>query len=220
MNMFSMIVTAAALLACAYQGVAQEPSKSPYRESVSIHASLPPFIFEIVGRKKYEITIRITGGPKNFHGQTITAYAEDENNPQWHYIDVNFDGYKDIQFVENRGATGNMGYGYWVFDPKACKFRQAPEFDNITDVDAEHKLLIICSKGGNIRTTTEYYRLQDGRPVIIKSVIVGWASELRLEKELRNIVPSAYPDDTPVQITRMYKNGKLYRTFYMQAQIQ
>jgi hypothetical protein len=209
MKSLSLIITVLILLAFASHGLAQEAAQPATRESVLIHPKLPPYIFEIESKEAGEITIKITGGPKNFHGQTITANVEDEKRHGFQLVDVNFDGYEDFSVVEHRGATGNVNYAYWVFDPKTDGFKEASEFDDITYVDQENKLLVSHSKGGNIETITEYYRVEHGKPVPIKSVQTTWA------REVRDILPSNYPYTT-VRITRIYKNGRISRMFYGQ----
>lgn len=192
-------------------GMAQDRATPPGQllcESASINKKLPPFTFEIESAKPDEITIRITGGPKAYKGQTITTSVEDPQRHAFHLVDVNLDGYDDFAVLENRGATGNVNYDYWVFDPIAGIFREGGEFANITEVDADHKLLISQSKGGNIEKSTRYYRVRHGKPVLIKSVEVRWA------REVRDVVPAQVSDDTPVAITRTYDDGKLQRTFY------
>src|ERR1043166_3321381 len=212
MKVLAANVVVLTLFAFASLSAAQEssqPSGANIRESVLINPKLPPFIFEIESKAPDEVIIRITGGPKSYRGQTFTEEVDDEKRPGFLTEDVNFDGYEDFAVIGNRGATGNVSYFYWVFDPKTGVFKDAPEeFDNITFVDTEQKLLISSSKGGNIEMSTVYYRVQDGRPVLIRSVEVRWA------RQVRNVVPRSYSDDTPVKITRIYENGKLRRTFY------
>jgi len=178
------------------------------QETVIVNPKLPPYTFEIKPTGPGELTIQITGGPRRFKGQTITASVEDEKRPGFEAVDVNLDGYTDFALVANRGATGNINYEYWTFDPKHAVFKEADNFDDITYVDEKKRELISHSKGGNIETITEYYAVKQGKPIMTRSEQTTWA------REVRDIVPSSYSDDIGVTITRLYKDGKLKRTFY------
>ena len=174
----------------------------------TINPKLPPYKFVIESTGQGEVTIHISGGPRRYRGQTIEASVEDEKRPGFFFEDVNFDGYEDFGLVENRGATGNIDYEYWTFDPKKGVFKEAPDFDGITFVDHKNKTLVSHSKGGNILTVTEYYIVRNGRSLMLKSIRTLWS------QDARDIVPVRIADGTPVTITRLYRNGKLYRTFY------
>jgi len=40
-------------------------------------------------------------------------------------MDVNFDGFDDIKLWTATSAGPNSGYGYWLYDPKAARFKQS-----------------------------------------------------------------------------------------------
>jgi hypothetical protein len=179
-----------------------------WEESVVVNRRLPPYKFAIESTGEGEVTIKISGGPRFYRGQTITAPVDDEKRPGFETCDVNLDGYEDFRLVANRGATGNIDYDYWVFDPKKGVFKNGSAFDDITFIDEKRRILVMHSKGGNIETITQYSRISNGRPMLFQVVETTWV------REARDIVPAHYLDDTPIRITRMYRNGKLRRTFY------
>jgi hypothetical protein len=187
---------------------APETARYSWQGDIVVNPKLPPYIFAIESTGAGEVTIKITGGPKFYKGQRFTAPVEDEKRPDFGTCDVNFDGFTDFHLVESRGATANISYQYWVFDPKRMVFREAPEFDEINYIDEKKRLLACHSRGGNIEEITDYFCLRNGRPVKFRSVKITWAYEVR------DIVPRRYSDNTAVRITRIYRRGKLHRTFF------
>ncbi len=211
MNTCLPSLAVAIFLALALGALSQEPPSSAsqtQRETVKIHPKLAPFVFEIEGKEAGEVTIKISGGPKGYPGQTFTTGVEDEKHIGFGLVDINFDGYRDFRVVSGRGHPANEWYNYWVFEPKSGRFREAPAFDEITGIDPERQVLRSHSNGGNIQHTTDYYRLRGGKPLIFKSAVTGWS------QDKREVVPLSVPDHTPVQITRLYIDGKVCRTFY------
>jgi hypothetical protein len=45
------------------------------------------------------------------------------NNEFIQFVDMNFDGYKDLRLLQNIGANGSMTYNYWLFLPSRGIFR-------------------------------------------------------------------------------------------------
>ena len=186
------------------------PETKSWTESYVIHPSLPAFIFELEHEQNAgSATIKISGGPKKFAGQTIRV-GVDANHAGFNLQDVNFDGYQDLSFLDNLGATGNASYTYWVFDPKKCVFAYAVDFDHITSADEKNKLLISYAKGGSVYRSLHYYRVINGKPVLVKSI------QTLFSQDAREIIPHDLPNNTAVKITRLYQDGKLKRTFFMQ----
>ncbi len=213
MNISSLKISALLWLMGAAVLEAQDtpkPGTARWTEAYVIHPSLPEFVFEVVHEQNaISATIKISGGPKNFAGQTISVGVE-PRHAGFDVRDVNFDGYQDLCFLDNLGATGNASYSYWVFDPKKCLFAYAADFDHITSADEKNRLLISYAKGGSVYRSLNYYRVINGKPVLVKAV------ETVFSKDARDIVPHDWPDDTAVKITRLYQREKLKRTFYMQ----
>ncbi len=205
----TLIILGFASITSAQEG--SEPVPKVERETVTVNPKLPPYIFEIEHKGFTNVTIRISGGPKSYRGQTIDADV-DPHDTDLDIVDVNFDGYQDFRLHTDESPMGNDSYEYWVFDRKTGEFKEAPDFDDITSVDEAHKLLITYSRLSEFEDTTEYYRVEDGEPVEIKSVETAWS------KNVRDIVPASYSDFTGVQITRLYRNGRVYRTFYSKVE--
>jgi len=211
MKPFTFLVAVVSLLMCRSFSLAQDASPSSPEvdhESVVVNAKLPSFKVDIERTAPDEVTIRISGGPKGYPGQTFQADIYGEDIPEFNALDVNFDGYMDFSLVTDRGKRGNVSYEYWIFDPKMVVFEEAEGFDGINDVDPVHHLLFSDYGLGNIDRVEKTYRLKDGKPELIETVEVEYASAAR------DVVPASYADDAAVQITCLYRNGKLSRTFY------
>ena len=65
-------------------------------------------------------------------------------------IDANFDGYKDLSLVLWSGATGNVGHGFWIFDPKNNIFSFDEKLSSLTSpvFDATEKKIFSHANGG------------------------------------------------------------------------
>lgn len=214
MKAFTVLVVVVSLLSCASAALSQvipDESYKPWRETVLVNPKLPPYIFDIQRTGQNTAAIKISGGPKSYRGQTIKADIDD-HGCDLDTVDVNFDGYLDFSVLADQSPMGNESYEYWVFDRKTGEFKEAPDFGDITFVDEAHKLLVSYSRGSEWEGITEYYKVEDGEPVEIKSVETAWS------QKVRDIIPADIPDFTGVQITRLYRNGKVYRTFYFKAE--
>jgi len=190
----------------AAQDTPEEKPKS-WREIVSVDQHQPPYVFNIESIDAGRIAIRIAGGPKGYHGQTIATDVNDDASPGFRVLDVNFDGHKDFAVVSNRGFTGNVSFKYWIFDRAKGIFRSAPKFDNITEVDRERRNLISYEKDGLAYRIWKYYHLVHGKPRLWKSV-----EDLHADKA-SDILPPDYPFHL-ITIVRFYRLGHVVRTFY------
>jgi hypothetical protein len=192
------------------------PAPQIERETVIVHRGWPPFIFELIPKGDSidggdNLIIKITGGPKGFRGQMISANVERTERTGFQADDVNFDGYEDFSVVMNWGNHANEDRAYWAFAPSRLKFVQAPQYDGITSIDDEHKLLISYSRASGMEFIEQTYRVENNKPVIVKSVQV-----VRTE-EAKDLISPDYKEMF-VQITRIYVHGKLRRTFYCEPE--
>ena len=57
-------------------------------------------------------------------GESLLNVAElsGANNEFIQFVDMNFDGYKDLRLLQNIGADGSMTYSYWLFQPSTGTF--------------------------------------------------------------------------------------------------
>ena len=189
---------------------AGDPAPASGDRSFSIHPNLPPFFYRIsVADPPYAPTdfrIGIRGGPKGYKPQTLDSSFILGRVIE--AIDLDFDGYKDIRIVEDRGNHGDEFFACWLYDPDRKMFVPAPEFAEIDQVDTKEGTLIDFSSGGVAYSNTSVYRLRNGTLELVREVVTAYA------EDVRDVVPATYPDGTVVRVTRGYKNGRLARTFY------
>lgn len=65
-------------------------------------------------------------------------------------VDANFDGYDDISLLLWSGATGNVGHGFWLFDPEKNIFAYDEKLSSLTSpvFDAKEKKIFSHTNGG------------------------------------------------------------------------
>lgn len=85
--------------------------------------------------------------------------------------DLNFDGYLDLALLCAVGATGNMDYSVWLWDPKAEILRYSSDITQILEhvksisVDSSNKT--VATMSGNLRSRLEQtYAIVDGKPLL------------------------------------------------------
>lgn len=67
-------------------------------------------------------------------------------------VDINLDGNTDISQVTIRGATGNVLYRWWLFDPDSGRFVHSPEFSReigAYTLDRRDRRIVTRSNGGH-----------------------------------------------------------------------
>jgi hypothetical protein len=97
-------------------------------------------------------------------------------------VDINFDGHPDIRQQTVWGATGNAAYNWWLFDPAAGRFVEAPEFNQRIQahtVDRERREVTVRSNGGHAGAIFEEDVYQpSGRSLVrVRSVHQDWNPE-------------------------------------------
>lgn len=85
-------------------------------------------------------------------------------------VDLNFDGYRDLRFLDNEGATGNNWYASFLYDPGKGKFifnRHLSSQSGLT-VDTKNKQLLTYDRCGACCEFIKYYKYRDGQCVLSK----------------------------------------------------
>jgi hypothetical protein len=88
------------------------------------------------------------------HAQTLALQPEDSDAlPLENLVgslDLNFDGFDDLQILSGRGAGPNSSYAYWLYVPARHLFEHRPDIDDDLsgfDVSADPKAKIIVTSG-------------------------------------------------------------------------
>jgi len=94
-------------------------------------------------------------------------------------VDVNFDGYVDIQQQTIWGATGNAAYNWWLFDPDSGRFVLSREYGEKVwsyDLDPAAREITVRANGGHAGAIFEEYVYQPrGRTLArVRSVQQDW----------------------------------------------
>jgi len=107
------------------------------RIEACIADKLPAFIFDIsesweegAKHNTYKIRIACPEQPQIISQEfLITSIFEDGiSESEFTLVDIDFDGYKDIQLVNNRGPV-NVGWEYYRWDSLSCKYEEVPFFE-------------------------------------------------------------------------------------------
>ncbi|ULH28615.1 hypothetical protein FH581_016005 [Leptospira weilii] len=105
-----------------------------------IHKNLPIYKFHLVMGvdEIYELNvferIKISKGNKKTISQTLEIGAIDASAKSEEFFvveDLNFDGYKDIRLMFDRGVSGNEVYMYWLFHPSKNRFIENKDLDEL-----------------------------------------------------------------------------------------
>jgi len=88
-------------------------------------------------------------------------------------LDMNFDGYKDIRLMQEQGATGNIRYHVWLYNPKTRRFDYHQEYGDLCSFsyDPKTKVISTFSKGGhksNIHSSETYKIINDKLTMVTK----------------------------------------------------
>jgi len=77
--------------------------------------------------------------------------VDEGGNAELGLVDANFDGYGDLQLLSYRGATGNEGWLFWLYDPGRERFKYNSDLSNVPSVwfDEESKSVFASAVAGH-----------------------------------------------------------------------
>ena len=149
----------------------------------SIHSALPVFTFHFFGRDDNSFgDIEIRKGNDSQVIQTIEnetdpgmvapRHAEDVLSP----VDANFDGYKDLQILNNCGGTGNCAYDFYLYDPATNEFVRNDFLSNLSSPKFHDpsKQVTTHSHGSASDWESDTYQYEKGRYTLIHQEISAW----------------------------------------------
>lgn len=122
--------------------------------------------------------------------------------------DFNFDGYKDISLPVSCGATGNVSYNAWLFNPSTGTFVLNKELSNVLanwEIHPRAKEITMYWTGGLAGRlyTKETYEFRHGKLVKVRDEEQKLKDDDELDKEAES---HKYHF---VKIIRQRKNGKM-----------
>jgi uncharacterized protein YecT (DUF1311 family) len=178
----------AACLKSAYEARLRELIPSGGRTfRFAIHPSLPAFTFEVTPGR--EIQVSRPGAPlQRIDISGIEAEPEPfEDAGLFWAVDMNFDGYADLQLLTLRAATGNTRSAYWLYDPSKGTFEPHEELSGLISAvaDPRAKLVRTHEKGGaaGLIFDDADYRWEGGRLVKVRELTQD--GQVRIVRELR-----------------------------------
>jgi hypothetical protein len=87
--------------------------------------SRPSFSFKFYGGATIQ-EVQVTNRNNQKIVQRLTGF--NASPERMDYMDINFDGYYDLVFVNARAADH---YIYWMYNPKTAQFQRAPQLDKL-----------------------------------------------------------------------------------------
>ena len=153
--------------------------------TLSVHSDYEPFEISLywVGppdaapgfRQTHTLTVKSQGDGKVtvFDGLESNYY---ENSVLQGYLiteDMNFDGYTDFRLMESPTAGPNTYWYFWLFDPETGTFYRSGEFEDSSlvspEFDQDNRTIICFHRDGMGMYGTEYYFIEDGHLLLVKS---------------------------------------------------
>jgi hypothetical protein len=189
---------------------------------VEIHPSLPKFLMHLIDRdgRCYKLIILDNNSAdtvqiiEDYH-EGIDFWGEDiEDRKALDFIDVNFDGYRDIKVLDNQGNTTNVDYKFWVFNPKRKVFEYNEQISDLLgcnpSINTSTKTFTTGGVLGCVGMCYSWstYKFIDGKPVLIER-------ESQDFKEDANAKQSHF-----VRTLEMLVNGKLIETKRVKGTIE
>jgi hypothetical protein len=147
-----------------------------------ISPNLPLFMFHFTGKSDNSLgDIEITEEPSTTIVQTIDGSDWGMVSSESELIrslltpvDVNFDGYNDLQILSNCGGTGNCSYDFFLYDPVTNQFVHNEFLSNnlcSPEFDPKKKQITTHSNGGASDWESDTYQYGDGHYTLIRQEI-------------------------------------------------
>lgn len=91
-------------------------------------------------------------------------------------VDANFDGYGDLQILNNCGATGNCSYDFYLYDPQANQFVHSDFLSKLgtPSFDPGRKRVMTSWNSSAADWQSETYQYQEGQYTLIRQELSEW----------------------------------------------
>ncbi len=96
--------------------------------------------------------------------------------------DVNFDNYNDLRVV-SRSSLSSLPFLYFLFVPETGLFKRNIDYERITSpqVDFSDKEIVSFKKNDQNSYVTEFYKIKNGSPVLVKKVVKAFTKDNLLQ---------------------------------------
>jgi hypothetical protein len=130
----------------------------------------------------------------NFFGNEL-GHESDTN-----LVDINFDGYNDLIFLNSSGVGGNFNYDTYLFDKKDNKFHKNENFSSMINISinkTDQTISEYISEGCYSNCyTIKTYKIKNNLPILVKEEV-----QYAVDGDLNNIMNETYH----------FKNGKKFK---------
>jgi hypothetical protein len=169
-------------------------SHASFKEKID--DKLPEFSFKIVGHFREEYFhpkhVEIADASTTRLIQKLNAKGHFDNYgdgfSEWNLffadlvqlVDVNFDGYPDLRFLLNAGATSTNMYSTYIYKPKLKKFALNKDLSMLSGltIDTDTKTIKTYCRNGWCSEFREYFEInKNDRPILTK---VEWTEMDRI----------------------------------------
>jgi hypothetical protein len=148
-----------------------------------IHPDLPVFTFQFPGKPDNTFgDIEISNATTGEEIETVESSTDPgliapvAAKDLLTVVDANFDGYKDLQILNQCGGTGNCSYDFYLYDPKVGQFVQNRFLSDLAtpSFDAAKKQVTTSSNSSASDWENETYQYKDGQYTLIHRVVSEW----------------------------------------------
>ena len=135
-----------------------------------------PYTFRVLGDKEsgafsaYGIHVIAPDGTQHMLDQ-FDAFLPAGSEADVLYIeDIDFDGYADLRILKYLPGGANVPYLFWLYKPDQRKYVEAKAYEVVVspEVDSHSKTLISRQRSSAAEYTTEFYKSQGGKPILVK----------------------------------------------------
>jgi len=165
-----------------------------------IHRDLPAYTFRLAGDSEFKTIdhIEVFRNSETHSVQTLDECKMEEQPPRrekWLKAeDFNFDGYEDLAMLSAWGATGNLSYCIWLFDPVSGQFVYSHNFSDLGryQLHPASKTITTTSVAGMAGAIHVFctYQVVDNRPLLVEEERQSWDDEacalLKVIRKRRN----------------------------------
>ncbi|MBN2587725.1 MAG: hypothetical protein JXA64_05900 [Candidatus Fermentibacteraceae bacterium] len=160
--------------------------------TLSVHDDLEPFLVSLywVGppetpdgfRMAHTVSMSPIGSDSVTTFQGLEAYYHGSSDVNGYLVaeDMNFDGYADLRLMESPSAGPNTCWYYWLFHPETGTFLRADIWEETGLVspsfDPGEGVITSFHRDGGGFYGTEYYRVEDNVPVLVRSETTEYIS--------------------------------------------
>ena len=172
-------------------------------DTITVNPELPQYVVKIYTKDEnhWDTTVKIY-----VVGDTALVQSFDPNecclNIDDSLIDINFDGYNDLQITGSWHNTIYTASSFWLFNPESKKFEESEEFSEFDEIEVNKENRTItsyaASAGNDKNGWSQTYKVVNNHLVLITE-----DKSYRYDREKKEL-----QGDSMVTIYKTYEEGK------------